>query len=134
MNQHPTVELVNVAIKQISEMVDGNTTIGNPITMANGSVILPISKVSVGFASGGSDIPTKVVSEKFGGGSGAGVSVVPVGFLVCTNDDVKLLQLADTSNSVDRLLSMMPELLDKLNGIINKTKDKDKNDKEELNG
>ncbi len=123
MTQHPTVDLVNVAIKQISEMVDGNTTIGNPITMANGTVILPISKVSVGFASGGSDIPTKTVAEKFGGGSGAGVSVVPVGFLVCSENDVKLLQLADTSNSIDRLLAMMPEFMDKINGMINKKKE-----------
>ncbi len=126
MNQHPTIDLVNVAIKQIAEMVDGNTTIGNPITMENGTVILPVSKVSVGFASGGSDIPTKVVSEKFGGGSGAGVSVVPVGFLVCSKDDVKLLQLADTSNSIDRLLSMMPEFLDKINGMISRSKSTEK--------
>ncbi len=126
MNQHPIIDLVDVAIKRLSEMVDGNTTIGKPITMENGTVILPISKVSVGFASGGSDIPTKVVAEKFGGGSGAGVSVVPVAFLVCTQTEVKLLQLADTSNNVDRLLSLMPEMMDKVNTLIqSKTKPKE---------
>ncbi len=133
MNPHPIIDLVDVAIKRISEMVDGNTTIGQPIKMDNGTVILPISKVSVGFASGGSDIPTKV-AEKFGGGSGAGVSVVPVAFLVCTGEDVKLLQLADTSNNIDRLLSLMPEMMDKVNMLIsNKTKTKNE-DKDGLDG
>ncbi len=127
MNPHPTIDLVDVAIKRIAEMVDGNTTVGQPITMDNGTIILPISKVSVGFASGGSDIPTKVVSEKFGGGSGAGVSVVPVAFLVCTTTEVKLLQLADTSNNIDRLLSLMPEMMDKINTLIaSKAKPKEK--------
>lgn len=125
MSAHPIIDLMDVAIKRISEMADGNTTIGEPIKMENGTIILPISKISLGFASGGSDIPGKVVQEKFGGAAGAGLSLVPVGFLVCNGSDIRLLQLADTSNSVDRLLSMMPDMIDKVQGFFDKDKSVD---------
>ncbi len=122
MNDHPIVDLLDVAIKRINESVHSNATIGAPIAMENGTIILPVSKASFGMASGGSDLPTAHPKDKFGGGAGAGVSLVPVAFLVCTGDDVKLLQLADTSNNVDRLLSMMPELIDKVGSLIKKEK------------
>lgn len=101
-------------------MVDSNTIIGNPINMADGTMILPVSKVTFGFASGGSDFPTKTSKELFGGGSGAGVSISPIAFLVVHEGNVRLLQLSDTSNSLDRAIGMMPEMVDKVSDLFSK--------------
>ena len=79
---HPIDNLMNITMDKIKEMVDVNTIVGTPITSADGTLIIPVSKVSYGFASGGSDLPTK--NEKkdlFGGGSGAGVTIQPIAFL-----------------------------------------------------
>ncbi len=130
-NDHPIVDMIDVAIKRISETVQSNAVIGEPILMENGTVILPICKASFGFASGGSDIPTSQPKDKFGGGAGAGVSLVPVGFLVCSGSDVKLLQISDSSNSVDRLIGMMPEVMDKVGELLKKEKAKKDEKKEE---
>ena len=77
-------------------------------------MILPVSKVTFGFASGGSDFGAKTTKELFGGGSGAGVSVTPVAFLVIRDGNVRTIQLADSNSTVDRALNMLPELVDKL--------------------
>ncbi|MDD3204014.1 MAG: GerW family sporulation protein, partial [Pygmaiobacter massiliensis] len=79
---------------------------------------------SVGFASGGSDFPSKTSTELFGGGSGAGVSITPQAFLVVKNGDVKLLQLADPANPADRIINAMPEVLDKLQSMFSKKEEK----------
>lgn len=76
-------------------MVDVETIIGDPITVGTDVTIIPISKVSYGFASGGSDLPAKVPKDLFGGGTGAGISIQPVGFLVVQNGDVRLLQMTE---------------------------------------
>ena len=81
MSEHPIQGLMDVTLEKIKSMVDSNTIIGNPINMADGTMILPVSKVTFGFASGGSDFPTKTSKELFGGGSGAGVSISPIAFL-----------------------------------------------------
>ena len=124
MNEHPIQGLMDVTLEKIKSMVDSNTIIGNPIHMADGTMILPVSKVTFGFASGGSDFPTKTPKELFGGGSGAGVSISPIAFLVVHEGNVRLLQLSDTSNSLDRAIGMMPEMVDKVSGLFSK-KDKD---------
>ena len=123
MNDHPLQGLMDVALQRIKEMVDSNTIIGNPITMADGTMILPVSKVSFGFASGGSDFPSKTPKELFGGGSGAGVSISPIAFLIVSENGVKLLQLASQENNVaDRIINAMPEVLDKLQEMFKKDK------------
>lgn len=91
--------------------------------MADGTMILPVSKVSFGFASGGSDFPSKTPKELFGGGSGAGVSISPIAFLIVSNGGVKLLQLASQENNVtDRIINALPEVLDKLQEMFKKEK------------
>ena len=110
-------------MEKIKSMVDANTIIGNPINLADGTLVLPISKVTFGFASGGSDFPSKTTKELFGGGSGAGISIQPVGFLVAKDGSVRVMQLADTSNSIDRALSMVPELVDKVTALVQKKPD-----------
>ncbi|MEF9975260.1 MAG: GerW family sporulation protein [Oscillospiraceae bacterium] len=120
MSEHPIQGLMDVTLEKIKSMVDSNTIIGNPINMSDGTMILPISKVTFGFASGGSDFPSKTPKDLFGGGSGAGVSILPVAFLVVKDGNVRLIQLSDTSNNVDRAIGMMPEMVDKISGLFHK--------------
>ena len=121
--QHPISGLMNVTLEKIRQMVDSNTIIGNPIHSADGTTILPVNKVTFGFASGGSDFAsTKAPKDLFGGGSGAGVSLQPVGFLVIKEGNVRLIQLADHSSTVDRALNMLPDVVDKISGLVSKDK------------
>ena len=124
MNEHPIEGLMDVTLEKIKSMVDSNTIIGNPINMPDGTLILPVSKVSFGFATGGSDFPSKTSKQLFGGG-GAGVSISPIAFLVVRGNSVRMLQLADTSNSVDRAIGMMPEMVDKVADLFGKNKKND---------
>ena len=125
MSEHPIEGLMDVTLEKIKSMVDSNTIIGNPINMPDGTLILPVSKVSFGFASGGSDFPSKTSKQLFGGGGGAGVSISPIAFLVVRGNSVRMLQLADTSNSVDRAIGMMPEMVDKVADLFGKNKKAD---------
>ena len=128
MNEHPIQGLMDVTLEKIRKMVDSNTIIGNPIQMPAGTTILPISKVTVGFASGGSDIASKNNQDLFGGGGGAGVSISPIAFLVVREGNVRMIQLADTANSGDRAIGMLPELVDKIAGLCKKDNEKPKQD------
>ena len=125
MNEHPIEGLMDVTLEKIKSMVDSNTIIGNPINMPDGTLILPVSKVWFGFATGGSDFPSKTSKQLFGGGGGAGVSISPIAFLVVRGNSVRMLQLADTSNSVDRAIGMMPEMVDKVADLFGKNKKND---------
>ena len=125
MSEHPIEGLMDVTLEIMKSMVDSNTIIGNPINMPDGTLILPVSKVSFGFASGGSDFPSKTSKQLFGGGGGAGVSISPIAFLVVRGNSVRMLQLADTSNSVDRAIGMMPEMVDKVADLFGKNKKDD---------
>ena len=122
MAEHPIQGLMNITMEKIHQMVDSNTIIGKPITTDDGTTILPVSKVSFGFASGGTDFDGKNAANKdlFGGGSGAGVNIQPVAFLVIKDGCVRTTQLTDGSNSVDRALTMLPELVDKLAALVKK--------------
>ncbi len=129
MAEHAIQGLMNITMDKIRQMADSNTIIGKPITTADGVTILPVSKVSFGFASAGTDFDGKNSANKdlFGGGSGAGVNIQPVAFLVIKDGNVRTIQLSDGSNSIDRALTMIPELVDKVSALLNKNKE----DKEE---
>lgn len=115
--------LVKTAIEKIREMVDTDTIIGKPIETSNGTIIVPISKVSVGFASGGSDLPTKQPKDLFGGGAGGGVSIQPIAFITILPDgNVKLLQMTINASKENAALAMIPDIVDKITGIISKGK------------
>ncbi len=120
--EHPIQGLMSTAMQSIKEMVDVNTIIGDPITTPDGTVIIPVSKVSFGFASGGSDFAMKNSSENtlFGGGSGAGISISPIAFLVVAAGQVKLLQVSDANSTADRLISLVPEVIDKVKELFKK--------------
>lgn len=122
MAEHPIQGLMNVTMEKIRQMVDSNTIIGKPITTEDGITILPVSKVSFGFASGGTDFNGKNADNKdlFGGGSGAGVNIQPVAFLVVKDGCVRTIQLSDNADAVNRALTMLPELVDKIAALVKK--------------
>lgn len=126
--QHPIGDLMSSTMQKIREMVDVNTIVGQPIE-AGEVTIIPVSKVSFGFASGGSDFATKnqrpEADNAFGGGSGAGVNIMPIAFLIVKGDSVRMMPIAPPPGStVDRVVEMVPEVIDKVTGFIDKQKDK----------
>ena len=125
-NKNSINDLMQTTMEKIREMVDVNTVVGDPIE-AGGVTILPISQVSVGFASGGSDLDLNTQKEKsnniFGGGGGASVKVKPVSFLVIKGDSVRLLPVAQPAvGAADRVVEMVPELIDRLTEFLDSRK------------
>ena len=119
-------DLTENSMKNLKTLIDSNSVIGEPITTPDGTTILPVSKVSFGFGSGGGDLPSSQ-KELFGGGTGAGVSITPLGFLVISNGNVKLIQLQSFSSTADRVVGMVPDVMDKVSGIISGFTKEDKN-------
>jgi sporulation protein YtfJ len=112
-------------MEKVHEMADCETVVGKPIVTADGTTIIPVSKVSVGFASGGSDLPTKSTKDTFGGGSGGGVTVTPVAFIAVYKGEVKLLQLTANAPKENAIINLVPEVIDKITDFIDKKKEKD---------
>ena len=141
MSEHPIEGLMDTTMNSIKDMIDVNTIIGKPIEINNG-VIIPLSKVTFGFASGGSEFNSETIdnynrkeSEEsieyklpFGGGSGAAVNISPIAFLVVQKENVKLLPI-DHSSSIDKLLDYVPDVMEKANALINKCSKTEENKK-----
>lgn len=125
MGEHPINNLMGTVMENIKGMIDVNTIIGDPVETSNGTMIIPISKVGFGFAAGGSDIPTGQNSQAFGGGSGAGVSISPIGFLVVTQEQIKLIPVSSNNTPLDKLVDYIPVAFEKVNTLIKKNKDED---------
>ena len=117
---HPIEGLMETSLKKIREMTDVKTIIGDPIKVAENVTIIPISKVSFGFASGGSDFPSKKEKDLFGGGSGGGISINPIAFLVKKGEDVKIMQLSTADNTAEKAINMVPEVIDKVTELFDK--------------
>ena len=113
-------QMMGITIDKIREMGDVKTIIGDPI-VAGDTTIIPVSKVSYGFASGGSDLPVKQnPKELFGGGAGAGVTVQPIAFLVINKDgDVRLMPISVSDDKISNIIRTMPELMDMISDMIN---------------
>lgn len=123
MNEQNKLQgMMGTTMEKIREMVDVNTIIGEPIQCPDGTTVIPISKVSYGFAAGGSDLPAKVDKDLFGGGSGAGISINPVGFLVISNGDVKLLQMSINASTPNAIVNLVPEVMEKIGSFLGKEK------------
>ena len=118
--------LMSTSMEKIRELVDVNTIIGDAVTSPDGTIIIPISKVSFGFVSGGSDIPSTVTKDVFAGGSGAGITIKPQAFIVIKTDgDVKMLELGSKDSPVDSIIENVPNLVSKVKDIFEKKDDKD---------
>ncbi|MBQ9844350.1 MAG: GerW family sporulation protein [Oscillospiraceae bacterium] len=109
-------------IAKIRDMVDVNSVVGEPITTPDGVTIIPVSKVSVGFGGGGSDFVSKNANKQenpFGGGAGGGVKITPIAFLIVKDGSVRMLPVAAPANTTaDRLVEMVPDVLDKVSSFI----------------
>ena len=121
-NNHPIHEVLQTTMNKIREMVDANTVVGQPITTQDGVTLVPVSKLSFGFATGGSDFgKTQNVAKNFGGGAGAGVNVIPVAFLVVKDGNVRILPVAPPpGDNVSRVVDLVPEMFEKVTGYIDK--------------
>ena len=122
MAENNLENLVKSSMDKIHEMVDCQTVVGQPVVTADGTTIIPVSKISFGFASGGSDLPTKSTKDQFGGGSGAGISITPIAFITISNGDVKLLQLTMDAAPSNSAINMVPDVIDKITDFISKKK------------
>ena len=118
--------LMDSTLTKLKEIVNADTIIGKSIIAPDGTTVIPVSKVSYGFASGGSDLCSdKSDKNMFCGGNGAGVNITPVAFLVISNGDVKLLQIENFTSSLDRIISMTPDVVEKISKFIKKHKNKE---------
>lgn len=111
--------ILGTSIEKLREVVDVSTIIGDPIELGDVKVI-PVSKVSYGFASGGSDFPSKNNQELFGGGGGAGVTITPVCFLVVSGGEISIKHISTSESSVERVIGMVPDLVDKVSSTADK--------------
>ena len=112
--------ILSTTIEKVRELVDVSTIIGDPISLPDGLTIIPVSKVTYGFASGGSDFPTKNNVELFGGAGGAGITINPVAFLVVKDGDVTIKHIVSGDNAVERAVSLVPEMFDKVTSLTKK--------------
>lgn len=118
--------MLQSAMEKIKEMVDVNSVIGEPIQTPDGVTIIPVSKVSVGFAGGGSDFAAKKTGADngFGGGTGGGVKVTPICFLVVKDGNVRMMSVPTPANSTaDRIVEMLPDTLDKISAFLDSKKE-----------
>ncbi len=116
--------LLGISIDKIREMVDVSTVIGDPMTMEDGTTLIPVSRVTYGFATGGSDLPTKGNQELFGGGGGAGINIIPIAFLVISNGNVRALPIVSSPDAVNQAINMVPDLVNKVSDFFAKRKEK----------
>lgn len=122
MSEHPIEGMMDTTLEKIKQMVDANTVIGEPVVSPDGSVVIPVSRISYGFASGGSDFPSKKAVDKsfFGGGAGAGVTINPVAFIAIHDGNIRLLQIDPCSSSLDRAINMVPDVVETVTGLLKK--------------
>ncbi len=130
MSDHPIEGLMDTAMSNIKSMVDVNTVVGSPVTTSDGTMIIPVSTVSFGFGAGGCDFDTKKnnvnLQEKpnFGGGCGGGANVNPIAFLVVGNGTIKLLPVTPEESPVNKIIDLVPDMVEKVNDVVSKASEK----------
>lgn len=134
MSEHPIQGLMKTAMENIKEMVDVNTIVGDPVETPDGSVIIPISKVGFGFAAGGSQFVidktttgTEHKEHPFGGGSGGGVSITPIAFLIVSASGVKMVHLDENTHLYEKLMDFAPQVVEKIQQMMNGNKNQNQN-------
>ena len=128
-NKHAIEGIMHTALQGLKSMIDVNTIVGDAITTQDGSVIIPISKVAIGFGVGGSEFEKfnnkggKDPKDMFGGATGGGISLTPEGFLVVGGGKIRMIPVAPQNSVYDRLLDLVPDAIDKVTEAFGK-KDK----------
>ncbi|WAA11196.1 GerW family sporulation protein [Fervidibacillus albus] len=124
MSDHPIQGLMMTAMENLKEMIDVNTIIGDPVETSDGSVILTVSKVSFGFAAGGSQFSVQGGGNSgndelpFGGGSGGGVSITPIAFLIVNSQGVNMLHLDEDTHLYEKILDLAPNVVEKIQQLM----------------
>ena len=128
MSEHPIGNLMTETMAKIKEMVDVNTIIGSPITAADGTTVIPVSRVSFGFGAGGSDFASKHAQAgapmAFGGGGGAGVTIAPVAFIAVCDGNVKMMPVYNELSSAEKAFTMAPDVIERAKELFSKNKNK----------
>lgn len=141
MEEHPIQGLMTTAMESLKGMIDANTIVGDPVESPDGSIIIPVSKLGFGFAAGGSefngsDSGGEDASMPFGGGSGGGVSITPIAFLVLGKEGIKMVHLDQQTHLYEKLLNNAPQVFEKIQDMLKDSgfslpkKDKDKETEE----
>lgn len=126
MKDQSAAGILSTTIEKVRQLVDVSTIVGEPITLSDEITVIPVSKVTYGFASGGSDFPSKNNTQLFGGGGGAGVTINPVAFLILKNGEVTLKHITSNDNAAERFVDMVPEVIDKVSNVVSKVKSAEK--------
>ena len=124
MKETPVNKIMENTLEKMRQMVDVSTIIREPIKTGD-TTLIPVSKVSYGFTSGGTDLPSKQNNELFGGGGGGGITISPVAFIVIQGEKVRMMQIHNYTSSADRAIAMIPELVDQISQLV-KAKDTEK--------
>lgn len=122
MAEHVENVLTN-AIDGLKKMIDVDSVVGKPIKISETTTLIPVSKVSMGFVSGGADFDKKQQGDNFGGGAGGGIKISPVAFLVITDGNVRLVNVSDSPDNLDKIFTKVPEVIDQISSLITKKKD-----------
>jgi sporulation protein YtfJ len=128
MSEKTASGILSTTIEKVRQLVDVSTIVGEPIKLSEEITVIPVSKVTYGFASGGSDFPSKNGKELFGGGGGAGITINPVAFLVLKDGEVTLKHITANDNAAERIVNMVPDIIDKVTGTVDKIKGGKKDD------
>ena len=131
MSDTPIKEIMESITDKIGATANADTVIGERIDLGNGVTVIPVSKVSYGFGSGGSDLPSKQQQKLFGGAAGSGVTVQPIAFLVVKGDKVSVMSVTQSMNTVDKAIEMAPEMFDRVTSLFNKKKNKSEEENKE---
>lgn len=135
MKEQSASGILGTSIEKIKDLVDVSTIIGDPMDLGDGIKSIPVSKVSYGFASGGSDFPSKSNAELFGGGGGAGITITPIAFIVVNNGEVSIKHISTEEGSIERTIGMIPDVVNSVTDVVNKFVDgKGKKTEENLEG
>lgn len=129
MKETPVNRIMESTLEKMREMVDVSTIIGDPMVTGD-TTLIPVSKVSYGFTSGGTDLPSKQNQELFGGAGGGGISITPVAFIVIQDGKCRMMQINNYTSSADRAIAMIPELVDKVSELLG-AKNENKEEKAE---
>ncbi len=122
MSEKTASGILSTTIEKVRQLVDVSTIVGEPMKLSENITVIPVSKVTYGFASGGSDFPSKNNKELFGGAGGAGITINPVAFLVLKDGEVTLKHITSNDNAAERLVNMVPDVIDKISGTVSKIK------------
>ena len=125
MSENNIKSIMDTTMDKLRTMVDADIITGTPITVGE-LTLVPVSKVAFGLATGGSDFPTKSGNQLFGGGGGAGVTVSPIAFLVISGDNVKMLPVYNELTTVEKMVTMAPEIIDKAKELFPKKESENK--------